>query len=142
MSVATSTKTNVEAAIQNIFMRFAAAWDKHDAKALASLFGEDGDLINPEGRVANGRHDIEKLFQDEQSSRFKTSKMNMSISRIRTLTPDIAIVTANCEVSGVHDPSANVPRTLKAIATFVVQNEQGGWRIVSARPMVAVVPPK
>jgi uncharacterized protein (TIGR02246 family) len=140
MSVATSTKLNVEAGIQTLFSNFAAAWDKHDAKAMASLFAEDSDLINPAGRMANGKHEIEKLFQDEHSSRFKSSKMNMTISRVRNLTPDIAIVTDNCEVSGVNDPSANGPRTFQSVATFVLQNERGTWRIVSARPMIPFVP--
>ena len=58
-------------------------------------------------------------------------------------TPDIAIVTNNCEVSSVYDPTTNGTRTLQAIATFVIQKERGTWRIVSARPMVPVVaPPK
>ena len=139
MSVATSTKQNVEAAIQNVFSNFAAAWDQHDAKAMAALFADDSDLISPEGRAANGKHEIERLFENEQSSRFKTSRMNITISNIRKLTPDIAVVTDDCEISGVQDQ--NGQRTIRAIATFVLQNERGNWRIVSARPMVPVVPP-
>jgi len=140
MSVATSTKQHVDAGIQDLCANFAAAWDKNDAKALASLFAEDSDLINPEGRVANGKYEIEKLFQSEQSSRFKNSRMNITISNVHTLTPDIAIVTDNCEISGVQDPSTHTPRNVKAIATFVLQRERGTWRIVSARPMIPVGP--
>jgi len=140
MSVATSTKQTVDAATQELFESFTAAWDKHDARVPASLFTEDSDLINPEGREANGKHEIERLMQSEQSSRFKTSRINMTISSVRTLTPDLAIVTANCDVFGVQDPSTNAPRTVKAIATFVLQKERGMWKIVSARPMIPVVP--
>lgn len=142
MSVATSTKPNVETAVQNLLASFGTAWDKHDARGLASVFAEDADLINPEGRQANGRNEIEQLFQDEHSSRFKTSRMNMTISRIRTLTPDIVVVTANGDVSGVQVPSASGPQTFHSIVTFVVQNERGTWRIVSARPMIPAVTPK
>ena len=138
---ATGMMPNIEPAMQNLVSSFAGAWNKHDAKAMASHFMENGDLINPAGRVANGRKEIETLFQDEQSSRFKTSRMNMTISRIRTLTPDIVILTNNCELSGVQFPTANEPQTMKAIATFVLQNDHGTWRIVSARPMVPAVAP-
>jgi uncharacterized protein (TIGR02246 family) len=142
MSAGTSAKSSVEPAIRSLFSNFAAAWDKHDARALASLFVEDGDLINPAGRTANSRPKIEKLFQAEHSSMFKNSRMNMTISQIRTLTSDIAVVTDNCEVSGANDPSTNATCTIKAIATFVVQNDGGTWCIVSARPMIPVAPPK
>jgi ketosteroid isomerase-like protein len=47
------------------------AWNRHDAAALAALWHEDGDLINPAGRWAQGRAQVEKLFRDEQSTVMK-----------------------------------------------------------------------
>src|SRR5688500_6010127 len=44
---------------------FVDAWNAHDPKAMAALFAEDGDAINPHGRVATGRAEVEKMFTDE-----------------------------------------------------------------------------
>jgi len=142
MSVATSSMQTVDSAIRSLFSSFTEAWDKHDAKALASLFTEDGDLINPEGRVANGRREIERLLQDEQSNHLKNSRMKITINQARPLTSDLAVVTDDCEITGVQDPSGGGPRTMHAITTFVLQNQRGAWRIVSARPMIPAVRPK
>lgn len=126
---ATSPIPNIESAVQYLASTFAAAWNRHDPKALADLFVEDGDLINPAGRVANGRAEIEALIRDEHSTYFKDSRMNQTVDRVRVLTPDLVIATNRCEVTGT-------PMAHNVIATFVLRNERGTWRIVTARPMV------
>ena len=54
----------IEAEIKARADEFAAAWNKHDTKAMADMWSTDGDLINPYGRVAKGRAEVEKLFLD------------------------------------------------------------------------------
>ena len=44
---------------------FVAAWNKHDTKALAAGWAPDGDLINPFGRWAKGRAEVEKLLGEQ-----------------------------------------------------------------------------
>jgi uncharacterized protein (TIGR02246 family) len=133
---------NIDTAVRNLAVSFEEAWNRHDAKALASLFTDDGDLINPAGREANGRAQIEALFTDEQSANFKTSHMRQTVTRVRALAPDLAVSTNRCEVTGMRSPSNQEMPTMNAIATFVLKNEGGAWRIAVARPMVPVTPPK
>ncbi len=140
MSTATASPS-VEAEIQDLVSSFAAAWNRHDAKALAAHFTEDGDLINPTGREANGRQEIEALFADEHSRNFAASRMNQSVKRIRVLSPDIVVATSRCEMGGVRRPGTDELCGMNAIATFVLRNTGGNWKIVSARPMVPVAGP-
>lgn len=44
---------------------FILAWNRHDAAALAALWHEGGDFVDPNGRAARGRAQIEALFRDE-----------------------------------------------------------------------------
>jgi SnoaL-like domain len=44
---------------------FILAWNQHDARALAALWHEGGDFVDPNGRAARGRAQIEALFRDE-----------------------------------------------------------------------------
>ena len=48
------------AAIKKNSATFAAAWNKHDAKALAALWAKDGDLIDPWGATSNSRDAVQK----------------------------------------------------------------------------------
>src|SRR5262245_18082227 len=70
---------------------FAAAWNKHYPNALAAIFADDGDLLNPMGQVARGRAKIEKLFTMEQSGPMKGSTFKNECAAPRMLKPDLAL---------------------------------------------------
>ncbi len=138
MSTASSVPT-LESAAQTLASNFAAAWNRHDAKALADFFVEDGDLINPAGRVANGKREIEALFADEHSRQFKATQMTQTVDRVRVLTPEILIATNRCAITGMRNPATDEPMPAQnAIATFVLRRDAGALRIVCARPMMPV----
>lgn len=136
-----SAMPSIEMAVQRLASSFADAWNSHDPKALASFFAEDGDLINPAGRAAFGRKEIEALFADDHSKASSASVMSQTVTRVRMLTPEFVVTTNQCHLTGMRLPNDQTT-TVDAIATMVLKNEGGGWRIVSARPMVPVSPPK
>ena len=49
-----------ETDVRNVETLQQQAWDRHDAKAYASLFTEDGDCVNVVGWWWKGRAEIEK----------------------------------------------------------------------------------
>jgi hypothetical protein len=51
-----------EAAITRTAEAFVEAFQKGDAKAVASFWTPDGDYVDPSGRVLNGRPAIEKTL--------------------------------------------------------------------------------
>src|SRR5690348_26079 len=89
-------------AVSKTAQDFAAAWNKHDAKALTAFFTDDGDLINPMGRHARGKAEIEKLFQDEQAGVFKSSQFTATCAAddIKMIKPDVAVMTCDWEAAG------------------------------------------
>jgi uncharacterized protein (TIGR02246 family) len=126
-----------EQAIRNMVTQFVAAWNKNDAKALASQFTTDGDLINPTGRIARGSTEVEKLIRDEQSGHFKNTRFRLAVTNIRFLKPDIAITDLEYEINDVKGPLT----TMKGLVTFVLRKDGGQWLIDAGRPMVPVQPP-
>ncbi|HEX9148245.1 MAG TPA: hypothetical protein VF958_03705, partial [Thermoanaerobaculia bacterium] len=62
LAVAASEKGGSEAQVRARSQEFAASWNRHDPKAMAGVWAADGDLINPFGRTAKGRNEIEKLL--------------------------------------------------------------------------------
>ena len=138
--VVAKSQASDEAAIRKVFSDFAEAWGKDDAKSMASHYAADGDIINPMGRRANGREQIEKLFADEHATTFKGTHITFSEGTIHFVTPDVAVFTSNYEVPSAHGPNGEM--TLSGIVTSVMVKKQGKWWNSCTRPMVPVTPPR
>jgi uncharacterized protein (TIGR02246 family) len=69
---------------------FEQAWNAHDAEALAAMWTDAGDLINPFGRVASGRVEVLALLRDEHSGALKALTTSVSVKTIRVM-GDIAL---------------------------------------------------
>lgn len=125
-----------EAAIRATDEAFAAAWNKHDAKAMAATWAKDGDLINPFGRVAKGRAEIETMIQDEHSKAMKQSTYSPGTISIRFIEPEIAFVETDVEISGITGADGSTAPPLKVHVNRVVQKKDGKWWTVTARPVI------
>lgn len=119
---------------------FKAAWDRHDAKALAAFWAEDGDLINPFGRVAKGRAEVEKLFHDEQTTVMKSSTFNILSDSSREIAPGVAVADWDVEIAGVQGPGGAMP-PFKNHVTVVWVKKGGQWWAAAARPESFPPPP-
>src|SRR5262249_6545605 len=95
-----------EAAIKARSPDFAATWNRHDPKALAAFWAEDGDLINPWGRLATGRAEIEKLFQDEQgpAGMLRATTFDVKSDTVRFVSPDVAVDDWETVITGAFNP--------------------------------------
>jgi uncharacterized protein (TIGR02246 family) len=125
-----------EAAIRASEEAFAAAWAAHDAKAMAAFWAPDGDLINPSGRLAKGRAEIEKLFQDEHAMAMKQSTYKPGLLTVRFVEPDIAFAESDSEISGITNPDGTSAPTMKVHVNRLVRKKGGKWWIVAARPVI------
>jgi uncharacterized protein (TIGR02246 family) len=62
-----------EVEIRNVEMQQQEAWNRHDAKAYANFFTEDGDCVNVVGWWWKGRAEIEKKLTDAYVFVFRES---------------------------------------------------------------------
>ena len=123
----------VDAGIQKCVDGFDAAWGRHDAKEMASHWLEDGDIINPFGRIANGPAEIEKLFADEHGTVFKESTMEIKVLSSRILADGLVLVDAeaNAKHALMEDGKA---MDMSYHLVNVFKKTDDGWKIVSCRP--------
>src|SRR5581483_615063 len=98
---------SAEDAIRRTSQEFVAAWNVHDAAKMAAVWATNGDLINPFGRHAKGRPEVQKLFVDEQSTMFKSSTYSIDSNDIRMLSPTVAVADWESTVTGMTDPTGN-----------------------------------
>ncbi len=137
----TKGRTTDAEAIKKVFADFAAAWEKDDAKGMAAFWTEDGDLVNPAGRLGKGRAEVEKLLADEHAALFKGTRITFTTNGIRFIGRDVAIYDAAFEIVGAHGPDGGELPPQKGLVTSLLVKKGGQWRTVAARPMLPAPAP-
>jgi uncharacterized protein (TIGR02246 family) len=131
-----------ERAVRDAVERFGAAWNRHDAKAMAAAFAPEGDIVNPYGEVVKGRPALEALFAKEQIRFAHGTRFVDTVESLRFLKPDVALVDGALTVSGVRGAGPDAPpTTLKGRYTDVLVKQEGRWQILARRVMLIVPEP-
>ncbi len=123
-----------EAAIRATAVAFVKAFNKGDAKAIASMWMSDGTLADDEGRLIKGR----KAIEDEYAALFKahpTARMEVSVQSVEFPTPTMAIEDG---ISQVLTRDSAPPSAARYTAVHVL--EDGKWLIATVRETALAVP--
>lgn len=113
---------------------FTEAWNRRDAKKIASLFEADAEFINVTGLWWHKREDIEKAHAYGLRTIFKDSTLRLLRTKVKYLAEHIAVVQAKMALSG-QTPVGNVssPGERRTIFTFVVHKKGEQWSCASAQ---------
>ena len=133
-STARADRADSEKQIKDRTAEFAAAWEKHDAKAAAAFWTEDGDLIDPSGVTSKGRDEIERYFTKMFTGPFKDSVNKLTVSNVRLVGDDVAIVDWDAVINGAQGPDGKPMPDWKHHVVIVMQKQAGAWNFLVARP--------
>jgi uncharacterized protein (TIGR02246 family) len=114
-----------EAAIRKGAAAFVAAYNAHDAKALAALFALKAEFTDEDGNLIRGREAIEQSFADV-FKQYPDGKIEVEVESVRVLTPNIAVEEGIVRGQPVPDEAAN-------LSSYVAVNVKvdGKWLIAS-----------
>jgi uncharacterized protein (TIGR02246 family) len=129
-----------EEAIKAAVTGLVDGWNKHDGKAMAAVFADDAVLINPAGRTAKGKAEIEKLLTDEHTGMMKDVTMAMTIASTRMLKPDVAFLDVDADATGMKTPDGK-PLPGKHHVVAVAAKKAGKWWLQDLRAYAYVTPP-
>jgi uncharacterized protein (TIGR02246 family) len=118
-----------EQAIRLAAEAFAKAYNAGNAKAIASLFVADGEIVSEEGQSTQGREGIEQVFAGIFKEHPKTH-MDLEVGSIRFIGPDVAVEDGIATVT--HEPGEPVERSPY---TVVHARQDGKWLTASARDL-------
>lgn len=101
-------------------------WNRRDAKDMAALFAEDGNVVGFDGSPLNGRGEIEsalgQIFADHPTAAYVGK-----IREVRFLTADVAVLRA---VAGMVPPGqSDLNPAVNAIQTLVAARQAGLWQV-------------
>jgi uncharacterized protein (TIGR02246 family) len=127
-----------EAEIRNLVQtRQQEAWNRHDAKAYAALFTEDGDLVNVVGWWWKGRPQIEQKLTEAYIFVFRESTLTVNEVQVKFLAPDIAVAHVHWSMVGAKTPP-NIPEPRQGIQTLTLRKQAGKWLIAAFQNTNAV----
>jgi uncharacterized protein (TIGR02246 family) len=101
-------------------------WNKHDMRAHAALFHEDGIWIAWTGEVISGRAAYEQALTSLHKTLFKNSVHKGRIEEIAFVAPDAAVVRGYGTVIGNEPTPDKVERYRNLI---VVTKRNGAWKL-------------
>lgn len=81
--------------------RFAEAWQKADAHALAELFAPDATLVVPDGVLVEGRSAIETFYQFAFDNGYAGSRTDSAIQHA-VVRREMTIVDGQWRISGIR----------------------------------------
>lgn len=129
------TSATDEAQIRAIVEEQVTAWNVGDAVAFSQSFAADGSFTNIRGTVFYGHKAFEDRHREIFTGFFKGSKLAMSITRIRFVRPDVAIVDLATELSNLSGAPPGVrPNAAGRIVTRLQQvfvKDSSVWRVES-----------
>ena len=122
-----------DTAVRELVKRYNNAREANDPKAIAALFVADADQLVSSGEWRRGRDVVVKgaMASSAQTGGTRT----LTVETVRMVSPDVAIVDARYEISGLADES-----TRRMWSTFVMARQQGVWQISAIRNMLPTAP--
>jgi uncharacterized protein (TIGR02246 family) len=128
-----SSNADDEKAIREIETQWEAAWNSHNAAALAKLAAPDADFVNARGGWGKGRDNLEKGQTDRQKTTEKDSIWKTNQVEVRFLTPDVAIVHVYWVLIGERNQDGVAAQPHLGIFTRTDVKRDGKWLIAASQ---------
>jgi uncharacterized protein (TIGR02246 family) len=121
----------------NIFLAQEAAWNRGDGAAFATAFSDDADFVNIRSDIFHGRDMIGKRHAMIFSGPFKGSHTTITIRHLTEVTPGVALIETDHEVTGFKFlPPGAVPTAegvLKTRMKYIAVKQGEEWHLIAAQ---------
>jgi uncharacterized protein (TIGR02246 family) len=105
---------------------YKAALDRGDGPALAALWTADGDIIDEQGRVLNGRETVGRMVKPTDGS--PPLEFKIAETSLRFVTADVALEDGTVEIV-----LPGVAAGLKGRFSATWTRQDGGWKLAGLR---------
>lgn len=117
------------AAIKQCVAAWEDAWNRHDAHATAMAYVEDGEFSSTTGVPSHGWKDLEAHYNEIFTTFLKDAHRTDTVRSIRFLTPEIASVDIDWQMSGARTRDGKDAPNRKGLLTWIVTKHNGQWMI-------------
>jgi len=118
--------------LQKAAENFVSAYNTRDAKAIAALFTEEGEIVNLTGsRITSGRTDIQALYEGVFSG--TPLKIAIEVDSIRIVSSNLAIEDGVYHLTPADEE--NAPARSTTYTAVLAKTDSDEWRIASTRSL-------
>jgi len=117
------------AAVKQCVAAWEDAWNRHDAHATAMAYVEDGDFSSTTGVPSHGWKELENHYNEIFTTFLKGAHRTDTVRSIRFLTPEIASVDIDWQMTGAKTRDGQDVPIRKGLLTWVVTKHNGQWKI-------------
>ena len=103
------------AAIKQSVAAFTDAWNRHDPHAVAMRYVEDGDFSSTQGNASHGWKELEEHYVSIFGTFLKAAHRVDTVKSIRFLTPTMASVDIDWQMTGAKAPDGSEAPLLSLI---------------------------
>jgi len=128
------TEDNAKKAIGEVIAKYVAAFNKGDARTVASFYTSTADYRGPRGVLIEGRDEIEKNYQRFFEAN-KDVRIKIDVKQIRLIGTEVAVVEGTPEVT---PPLAGPPVVIRG--TIILVKRPEGWMIETVRDTLSHKP--
>jgi uncharacterized protein (TIGR02246 family) len=125
------SRTADETAIKQLVANFNDCFNRKDAHGCTMLYAEDGEFTSSRGDMfTQGHPELEKHYQHVLSTFLKNAHRTGTVRRIRFLSPTMASVDTDWELTGATSPTGGeAPPVRRGLLTWIVTKQKGQWYI-------------
>ena len=116
-------------AIKQCVAAWEDAWNRHDAHATAMRYVEDGDFSSTTGIPSHGWKELEDHYNSIFTTFLKDAHRTDTLKSIRFLTPEIASVDIDWQMTGAKTRDGQDVPIRKGLLTWIVTKHNGQWMI-------------
>jgi uncharacterized protein (TIGR02246 family) len=118
-----------ESGVKQALADYIDGFNHHDASAVAVEFAEDAERTTVRGDVTHGRGAIEKSYAGLFGGTLKNAHRAATLKSVRFLTPEIALVDANYELTGRTTNAGAEQAPAKGLLSLVFTKHGDKWLI-------------
>ncbi len=141
----TTTGTGAQPAIENSLettvRKFNDAFNRFDAKEVASFWAEDGTLLNPVGNYGKGRAEVERVYREDAQTILGGSTSKFTITSARPVGTDCALLDCDHHVQNFRRPDGSRADVTLHLVVLARRNRDR-WEWLDARPYMIMERPQ
>jgi uncharacterized protein (TIGR02246 family) len=129
------------AAIKQSVAAFTDAWNRHDPHGVAMRYVEDGDFSSTQGNASHGWKELEEHYVSIFTTFLKAAHRADTVKSIRFLTPTMASVDIDWQMTGAKAPDGSEAPLRKGLLNWVMTKNNGQWMITIYHESLFTPPP-
>jgi uncharacterized protein (TIGR02246 family) len=126
--------------IRRLASEWERAWNEHDASILADLLTQDADFVSARGEHWKRRERIVREHAARLGAQLRESRWTTRDVSLQLIQPDVALVYVAWTLSGDRAPDGNLRPPRDNLASWVVVQSEGAWRIRAAHTTSVAAP--